>query len=360
MTRNMLFLAGAPTTESLDWSEIGLAPGFQSSTRRFMGEPKHDSSELSSTTASFLMAKWRDLPLKQHKQNVATTAQPAPREATRFASFDGDGEDEHLQFLEHSLAILQNLDSSQIGPLDDTTMEESTYVSAGSFSAIPSTESQFETSSGSLSSHSSGNPGHQVVNFAGQLTDLQHIPNARHLKAIHPQTMTINVLASVISVQPARTVRLRKRTGEMDIIEVMLGDETKAGFVTTFWLAPVESQGQRPPASNARQNVLREMLENLRSGDTVLLTHIALAEFNSNVFGQSLKRRTTRNNTTVTVLRDGVTGPSAPVLAKLKRVKQWADNFVGHGTKRHASPGPLVGGRKMHRPGSLLPPDTQY
>lgn len=363
MAKNLLFLTGAPAAESLEWDEIGLAVDFQSTLRRFMGDDKDKSAKLDLAIASIPLAKWRDVPLKQ-KQETAATTKPSPKEAAQFRSFQDGGEDEHLNFLEYSLAVLQNLDSSQIGPsddnIDDTVLEESTYVTAGSLSTVTSSETHFQTSSGSVASYTSGNLEQQVVNFSGQVTDLQRIPNARHLRAIHPQTMTVNILASVIAVQPARTVRLRKRQGEMDIIEVLLGDETKAGFTTTFWLVPVESQAGRPPASNARQNGLREMLEHLRLGDVLLLTHIALAEFNSNVFGQSLSRRTTRNNTTVTVLADGVSGLSAPLLAKLKRVKHWAGNFVGQGTKHALSQSRVegTGDRQLARP--VLPPDTQY
>lgn len=353
----LLLLAGAPEAESLEWGEDGLVPDFQLPVRRFLGD---EDIEATLAAASYPLAKWRDVPLKQHSETGVTAALPPPREATGFASFHEDGDDEHLQFLEYSLAVLQNLDSSQIEPPDATVLEESTYVTMGSFGTLHSTESSLDMSSDSLISYLSGDHEQQVVKFSGQITDLQRIPNARHLKQIQPQTMTINVLASVISVQPTRTVQLRKRSGEMDIVELLLGDETKAGFTTTFWFIPAESQAVRPTSSNTRQNELREMLGNLRPGDILLLTHIALAEFNSNVFGQSLSRRSTRNNTTVTVLLDKVTGLSVPMLAKLKRVRGWAESFVGHGRKHAASPSREIGRDKKQRVGAVLPPDTQY
>lgn len=360
MVKNVLFLAGAPPADSLAWDENRLATDFRSPVRRFLGDERIDSTHLALTAASYPLAKWRDVPLKYTKESTAMTAGPSPKEAAKFASFEGDGGYEHLNFLEYSLAVLQSLDSSQIGLPDDTALEESTFVTGGSFGTFLSTDPSLNTSSDSLASYSSANLGQQFVNFSGQVTDLKRIPNAHHLKAIHPQTMTVNVLASVISIQPTRTVRLRKRNGDMDIVEVLLGDETKAGFTTTFWLTPMDTQVGRPPASNARQNGLREILDNLRSGDILLLTHIALAEFNSNVFGQSLSRRITRNNTTVTVVSDGITGLSFPLLAKLKRVREWAENFVGQGKKRAASPDALKGQDKKQRPGTVLPPDTQY
>ncbi|CZT24299.1 uncharacterized protein RCC_10020 [Ramularia collo-cygni] len=358
-----LFLAGSPDAESLVWDESVLAMAFGSPVRRFLGIDHHDSTEIGLTAASYPLAKWRCVPLGQ-RPHTAVPAKPTPPEDIEFASFHHDGDEAHLNFLEYSLAVLQNLDSSQIGPPQGTALEESTYMTIGSFGTSLSTDSNLQTSSGSLASYSSENPQQQIVNFSGQVTDLQNIPNARLLKSIHPQTMTVNILASVISVQPTRTVKLRKRTGEMEIVELLLGDETKAGFTTTFWLTSVESQAGRPPASNARQNGLRDLLDNLRSGDALLLTNIALAEFNSNVFGQSLSRHTTKNNTTVTVLSAGVVGLSAPVTTKLKRVKEWAGNFVGQGTKRAASPrdgGDGDGGRgKKGRHDTVLPPDTQY
>lgn len=357
MVKNVLLLAGAPSSESLEWADNGLATVFQSPARRFMGD---DTNQLVLTVASYPLAKWRDVPLMQHRETGVAAAPPSPRESTGFMCFQEDGDDEHLHFLEYSLAVLQNLESSQIRPPDAPALEESTYVTMGSFGTLQSTGSSLRTSSNSLVSFFSENLEQQMVNFTGRVTDLKHVPNARHLKQIHPQTMTINVLASVISVQPTRTVQLRKRSGEMEIVELLLGDESKAGFITTFWLPPPESQAGGCPANKAGQNGIREMLDNLRPGDVLLLTHVALAEFNSNVFGQSLSRYTTRNHTTVTVLSESVTGLSSPLHAKLKRVREWAGSFVGQSTKRAASPTGAVEGSKKQRPGTLLPPDTQY
>lgn len=360
MVKNVLFLAGAPAAESLGWGENGLTTGFLHPVLRFMGEDRIVDTQVALTSASCPLAKWREIPLKRQKETTTTWATRSPQEAAKFVSFKDDDEEEHLNFLEHSLAVLQNLDSSQIGPPDDTTIEESTYITLGSFETSLSIDPSVQTSSASLTTFSSEDPEQQVVNFDGPVMDLKRIPNARQLRAIHPQTMTVNVLASVISVQPTRTVRLRKRNGEMDIVEVLLGDETRAGFTTTFWLVPLESQTARPPASNARQHELREMLDHLRAGDVLLLTHVALSEFNNNVFGQTLSRRTTRNNTTVTILSDGVVGLSGPLLAKAKRVRDWTGKFVGRSTKRAAPTNEVENERKKQRSDTELPPDTQY
>ncbi|KAF2215194.1 hypothetical protein CERZMDRAFT_23534, partial [Cercospora zeae-maydis SCOH1-5] len=189
------------------------------------------------------------------------------------------------------------------------------------------------------------------------ITDLKRIPTAHHLESIHPQTMTINVLASVISIQPPRTVRLRRRAAEMDIIEILVGDDTRAGFNISFWLPPTDSQ--RSNGSQSRHSPsLKGALDEVRSGDMLLISNVALGTFKSNVYGQSLNKRITRNNTSVVKLSNDIAGLSAPAMAKLERVQDWSSNFVGKplGSKRAASPDPHHFGHRKRK--SLLPPDT--
>ncbi|KAF2770543.1 hypothetical protein EJ03DRAFT_255735, partial [Teratosphaeria nubilosa] len=156
------------------------------------------------------------------------------------------------------------------------------------------------------------------------IVDLKRIPSASHLTRIHPQTLTITVIAAVISVSSPRTVHLRRQPGrEMDIIEVLLGDETRAGFSVSFWLAPAESQ--QKPADD-----LREHLLSLRAGDVVLVRNVALRDWKSCVYGQSLSWRFAKNSTSVVVVGagDGASLPRA-IKGKAERVERWSWEFVG-------------------------------
>lgn len=360
-TPKVLFLTGSPDADALSWNQTSLTSSFLPAFSRFLrddGLATFDSTGTapSSVQASLPLAKWRAISCDSDKERINTIGMRTlePTRATQFLSFSDPGqprgdEVERMDFLEHSLAILQNLDSSQI-ELPDGTYDDATAFSSSSFGTSLSTD----LSDGSLATYSTEAPEQQVVSFSGPVKDLREIPNARHLQAIHPQTMTVNVLAGIIAVQPTRTVKLRKRDGEMDIVEVLIGDDTRAGFTISFWLLPLDSQAEN---STSGKDTMREHLSKLRAGDVVLVTHVALSEFNGNVYGQSLSKRITRNNTSVTVLSDNATGCPAPTMAKLKRVREWSDNFVGK--KRAASPMEIFGADPKRRRTMELPPETQ-
>ncbi|GIZ45271.1 hypothetical protein CKM354_000844600 [Cercospora kikuchii] len=363
MSRRVIFLAGAPDSSAIDWSqwlERNNDDTICLRIRRYLGIANRGDDNslytLTQATASRPIAKWRHVPLNE---DAEFEKQP---EATQFLSFNnaskGQSDQEHVQFLEYSLAALQNLDSSQIAsePLDYSTHDETTFVSDLSFNSDITTSLP---TTASTSTNASDEHQQQIVNFAGYITDLKRVPTARHLDSIHPQTMTINILASVISIQTRRTVRLRKRAAEMDIVEVLVGDETRAGFNISFWLPPADSQRSNAPSRFEERFSLKAILDEMRIGDLLLISNIALGTFRSNVYGQSLSKRITRNNTSILKLSKDIVGLSAPSMAKLARVRDWSSNFVGNktGTKRVASPDSTQFGHRKRN--SLLPPDTQ-
>ena len=125
----------------------------------------------------------------------------------------------------------------------------------------------------------------------------------------------------------------------MDLLDVTVGDETRAGFSISFWLVPVDNQ--RKPTDD-----LRKVLCKLRTGDVVSLKNAALACWKGCVFGQSLSRRFARNSVTIGVIGDSDVG------SKAERVKTWTSNFVG--VSRRVKP-PMGMGRERE----ALPSDTQ-
>lgn len=334
---------------SLEWNEDELMPSFLPSVRRFVGEKISSSSGETTRQASLPPAKWREVPMP--------ISQRRETDLEHVKSPHLNVDEEHTDFLEHSLAILQELDSCQIEVPDGTYLDDATRLTFTSCadSTTLSTDVSLQTSDDSLVASTSGHSAEQVLNYNGPVTDLKRIPGAQHLQTIQPQTMTVNVLASIIAVQPARTVKLRKRNGEMDIIEVLLGDETRAGFTTNFWLPPIDSQAYHTPDKGS----LRPALESLRPGDILLITNIALEHFKGHVYGQSLSRRITRNHTSVTMLSETVVGLSAPVAAKMHRVRGWSAKFIGRGTKRSAALEPFDRDSRKRHLVEDLPPDTQ-
>jgi len=74
----------------------------------------------------------------------------------------------------------------------------------------------------------------------------------------------------------------------MEILDLLLGDETRAGFSVSFWLPPADSQNSR--AGQAENEDLRNTLQSARAGDVVLLRSVALNIWRKAVYGQSLGR----------------------------------------------------------------------
>lgn len=363
-SRRCIFLAGAPEADLLSWDETILFSDLKAPFRRFLeGELNGPQHPASTPTPTAPFAKWRSLECNSlDPWQLPTT--DADVESTQFLHFDdsnGDDpvHDEHLGFLEHSLALIDNVDTLNILPgvidqdINMTAGLETSFLSTGSFTTTSFTDASFPTSTGSFLFESPTKDAKAMsqISVTGHLTDLKRIPNAEYISRIAPQTITVNLLVGIINVSPTRTVRLRKRDAEMDIIELTVGDETRAGFSISFWLVPIESQ--RKPLDDLRQTLGR-----LRSGDVVLVQNVALSCFNGCVYGQSLSRRFARNSTSIAVLGEacGQSWPSS-VTSKFLRVQQWTSDFVGVARKPAAS---LTTGRDTkRRKVDELPPDTQ-
>ncbi|KAK4545931.1 hypothetical protein LTR36_002495 [Oleoguttula mirabilis] len=364
-----IFLTGAPEADALTWDRTAFLSAFESPIKRFLGAELPASTSLEPST--YTLPKWRAVVMDSKDRADTDPTDDAERPPqTQFLSFEDaatPGRD-RLHFLEQSLARLDDMASSQIAPVADDT----TFISAGTFTtsfdstSYPTSYASFSTASPTqadpapMAAHQQQQQ-QQPVHFPGAITDIKRIPSAAHLVHIAPQTITVNLLAAIISIAPPRTVRLRKRpNAEMDILELLVGDETRAGFSVSFWLAPAASQQQQRNLKDADD--MRHTLRQLRAGDVVLLQNIALSAFNACVYGQSLSKRFARNSTRVAVLEAPT---QAQVQGKWERVRQWGDAFVGR--EGRARGGSLAGGGssgETKRSGvrvrrEELPPDTQ-
>ncbi|CAP97893.1 Pc22g06050 [Penicillium rubens Wisconsin 54-1255] len=167
-------------------------------------------------------------------------------------------------------------------------------------------------------------------------------------------------LASCISLDPSAICKTfprpvtRQWKTELDLIELVVGDETRAGFAVNFWLKP-----EKPTAAkNNEADRLRRSLASIRPRDIVLLRTVGLSTFQDRVYGQSLRRGMTtvellhRQPVDVTDavgfyqgrIEEGSSHDDQPVL-KVRRVRNWMLRFVTNS----------VG---MSHPRGL-PPDTQ-
>ncbi|KAI7206958.1 hypothetical protein KC365_g16842, partial [Hortaea werneckii] len=342
-----IFLAGAPESDGLTWDEHHLLNKFEYPFQRFLGREAPPSSTASGEASTLALPKWRSIPLKPN--NAAKLQeyrdQGPSQQETQFHSFlndppinhDASHEEDHLAFLEQSLARLDELESSQITPMleDETTttfnsdLEDSLAEEERQSDLSNSQKTKGPPTTAAPLPHHPQNQQHQPLRIIGPITDLKSIPSATHIDSIFPGTITLNLLCAVISISPIRTVQLRRRrrqqqragttTGnpqhqnsnpahaahpdERDLLEILLGDETRAGFSATFWFLPesepdrhLHTTGKRgvtasPSVRDANEEAKhrRQNLLSLRAGDVVLIRNLALSVFKGGVYGQSLR-----------------------------------------------------------------------
>lgn len=339
MSRKTIFLMGAPSGR-LQWDDEDLlkvaVPPFT-----------QPSTTIPSTSTSFRAdaTKWRVL-------QSATMAKPYHPEWTQDTLFLDTANlpakmprisDDILlsQFYEHSLSILEASFSSD-SDNNDTT--------------LPFDEEDNDIDE-SISSLVTGSADAVPFPYPRELHDIKDIPNAAYLRSIVPQTPSVTLVVAVIGINPVRRVTARQSKQELDILEIIVGDETRTGFGVTFWLPVPENQKQ----TNNSAAELREKILGIRPRDIVLMRNVGLSSFQDLVYGQSLWKGMTKvellhrqqvdsqdvQGAYSTVTIDTATREDR-LLYKVRNVRNWLMNFVG--TKAR------YGG---HSPGQPLPPDTQ-
>jgi hypothetical protein len=208
---------------------------------------------------------------------------------------------------------------------------------------------------------------HSPAPMSEHVSDIEEIPNVAYLGLISPRIMKANFIVAVLTVCPRR--RVRTRWGhDMDIVEVVVGDETRSGFRVTCWLTP-ENQGAKTHIP--KRNALSESVAILRPRDVVLFRSVALSTFKGQVYGQSVGNNVTQIEllyrkpidssdirgvfTSAAVTYDADDDPN-PQLMKVRRVSDWLQNFVEPEVHPNADD-PLV--RSDQHGMRPLPPDTQ-
>jgi hypothetical protein len=373
MPPNLVFFTGSPSAGSLKWDGDNLLDIFIEPIARFAGL-NGATSEASTILDSFNdRPAWRSIPLV--RQQLPTEL---PQDPDRYQVYEGDWEhnihgasffttsqiesivsqlsqeagsqnspssfrstEQVLsQFYEESYARHEDVQSSQIAPASDSeasfTSDEFSYESV-SFESLPRPRNN--------------------VPVAGHLSNLKDMPNAKYLDSIQPQTMTVNLIVGIISIPSPRSIKTR-RGSNVELIEVLVGDDTKSGFSVNFWL----------PSSQPKDGDMRSILKSLRPQDVVLMRNVALSSFKNRVYGQSLRKEMTKVHLLYRnrVDRDDVGGCYSasdlisgenvhPQVEKTRKVKEWVMRFVGAGPLG----GNKRGGRAAEIAREVLPPDTQ-
>ena len=394
----IIFLTGAPLPSSLGWTEeelcAPLQPGF---INRVPGEYTGIS------TSDDKAPSWRSLPLE--KPHLPTGLTQLSREHPQFEDYgysndetsflsinelsfistelgeypsersqasDSDKEDVFTQYYEHSFALHETIPSSQI--VGAESLDESFTTEPESFSLAFSPSSQ---------SHPEGQQLTRSRLTSSHLADLKDMPNATYLRSITPQTMTVNLVVGIISISQPRTIKTRRFGHSIDLVEILVGDDTKAGFGINIWLPPPPPR-QNGTHSAHQDNDLRVQTSHLRPQDVILAKTVALSSFRGKVYGQSLRRGMTsldllyRNvvngNDTRGAFRAAeldhhgtTTTMYEPQFRKVKDVKDWVMRFVGATAGALPSPGRMSNKSRAaktkndhenHQMQALLPNDT--
>lgn len=376
--------AGAPDAASLVWDESDLLDSFIEPIARFAGlERENTPLTPDLTKASLQPPAWRSLPLERkplktgftqsfnEKQGYSQIPQAqgwlqdsASRGASFFTTSQIDSLNEEVsqeqatesfdsvksvelilsQFYEESYARHEDIPSSQIAPTSDVgTSFGSTEFSSDSFGSL---------------AHLGAEP--KDIPIAGHLSNLKDIPNAAYLNSIQPQTMTVNIIIGIISILQPRAIKTR-RGANVELVEILVGDETKSGFGINFWLS------SQPPSG---ENNIKSFLESLRPQDVILVKNVALSSFRNKVYGQSLRKDLTkvyllyRNRIDKADVRgcysaaDLTSGERPnPQVEKTRRVREWVFKFVGLGVA--AGMKGKGQGRMVDVGREVLPDDTQ-
>lgn len=377
--RRIIFLTGAPLSSSLQWDDGVLSAPIQ---RCFAANSMRSEINLAASSTAEMGPAWRSLPLeREHLPTGFTQRTKAEEVVADFAnetsflvatdlSFISAGsgekssqaflsspeeEEEDLltQFYEHSFSFHENVTSPRALDCESTNETNSTSFEDSYIMSQPNGAS------------SSGKNLTKSRLRSSYLTDLACVPNAAHLEVIAPQTMTVNLVLGIISIPQPRLIKARRSGQILGLVEMLVGDETKAGFGISVWFPDPQNPGEK-------ESDLQSEVRRLRPQDIVLARNIALSSFKGKVYGQSLRRDMTtldllyRNKVDATdkggafrarEIQDSESGSIQ--ISKVKRVRQWVIDFVGAGTIL-----PQAG--LTQKPGAFrkhqfqeLPPDTQ-
>lgn len=406
MSRTII-LAGAPEPSSLDWSEKALL--------------SPTSTELAQDTSTTpppapFTASWRQIPTDRLQMRPALpklAIQPLTQVNPDPAEFFSPADHVANVAADSPTASDVSGDESQpsgVGSAESTNEALSDYYnhSFSIYEALPDTQStdgsrtpgtpMYETSSLELSLEGTNTndsaTGRSIIRTPSQrrlsqapkpriLSNLNEIPNARELQRILPQTKTVNLIVAVLSISPTKKVTVGKAWGkprQVELVELLVADETKSGFTVTMWLPKElhvnwrDRQGADnnlsntspalSPADGAR-SALRRNLKMLKARDIIMLQNVALKTWEGKVAGGSLKgdvtkldllhrRKADEGEEEGWYSNSALRRPIEPQIRKVKAVRDWLVEFVGEEVGKARK-------LKKGRMGAMaLPEDTQY
>lgn len=352
----VIFLTGAPLSRSLQWDDEFLSAPLQGPFRE--SSKSFHYVHLSTNTGPV----WSCLSMEQNRTHAglmlpASANNPddesdyghnatpfldkthlSPVSAGSSTDFSQSllssqisGEELVSQFYEESYAIHEEVPSSAMtghGSSNDTPFGESFDDTCNSLDFDPPRDANADMARKRL--------------MAGLPRNLNNLPNALYLQSITPQTVTVNFVVGIISILPPREIITRRGGRTVHLVEMLVGDETQAGFAINIWLPDLPNIDR----TTASDQGLATVVTRLRPRDIILIRNAALSSFQGKVYGQSLRK----GMTTIDLLHRNVvdstdtygaysaqelreTSSTEISLLKMKRVKQWVMDFVGMTTQ---------------------------
>ena len=239
MAPKVMIFTGAPANDAIDWASEELLNDFLEPLARFSGTYKAPGTNANTEAEETVLdiATWRSIPLQQQRLQTGFTQvhefvgyyQASQDFFSTADTQDTDAASQSLreEFYEHSLRVYDDITSSQLPTATlNSTAEETSFIST-----------QDESFRSSIKESTFIDQGDRTLGLGtARLSNLGDLPNASYLNSIEPQTMTVNLIAGVISVAEPRTVRTKWGRSK-SLVELIIGDESKSGFSITFWLS---------------------------------------------------------------------------------------------------------------------------
>ncbi|KAG6993719.1 hypothetical protein G7Y79_00051g086390 [Physcia stellaris] len=375
----IVLLTGAPLSKSLDWADGSLCCPLQDCFVEREGKEPY----LPPSSSAIARPVWRHLPLEvkhlpsgltQLVHDAREESQKTEEETSFLTVTDisilsdsinesssqdfhssGSSDDALTQFYEHSYAIHEELPTTNVFSLDS--------VDDGSVFSIDESKQEHRQ-------------GHEVENLEPtvvktkprslNVTSLKDIPNSSMIRRLSPSTMSVDLIIGILSISPPKLIKTKKYGRLVELVEMIVADETKSGFGITVWLPVSKANSTKAPQGGD----LRSSIVNLRPQDIVLARNVALDSFRGKVYGQSLRKEVTKLDLLYRTVVDAYDQPGAyswdelnrstndPQLSRVKQLNEWVMSFVGVG-KRRSSDGAGKTRRSVKQGWPQLPADTQ-
>lgn len=309
--KHIQFLTGAPSAEIIENSSSKYIADFLPAFRRYLEPERRLQRSYNPDQSDSSNPKWRRISLTRPNIDYDQESSEAPPERE-----DTQPDSDEMPFLNYTFHAYTQSE------LDIPNSFEAT----DSYVEFIETQNQNTTFDSIVDEPLPT----RAVLPANMLSTIKALPQTKELLSKAPRLAKVTLLAGVIQVLPTRTVTVRKTQQPMSIVEVILSDETSVGLSVNFWLSPEEtSQLSRTVAS-------------VKSGDILVVRHIALHTYQGKVYGQSLNPKLRGVQTSLEVIgRKGVVVGeiigSLESKRKLDRIKIWITRFLWKpqgGTKR--------------------------